>query len=153
MSPNLFSRLLGSTANTVFKRFLLTLIRTSLIYLIALLFVHLPALWDYLITLGKDDHKHIKQKRIRSKLIDDKDPSSPYRAIQVLDNLKNQPEDEVDTLSIIPDLCLQRHSNKQTMGVRQILDVQDETQPNGKIYKKVFIIFESNLFIYLLYLK
>ena len=88
MSPGAFSRILGSTANTVFKRFLLSLIRTSLIYIIALLFVQLPTLWYYIMTFGKDDDKNEKQKRIRAKLTDDDDPSSPYRAIEVLDELQ-----------------------------------------------------------------
>jgi long-chain acyl-CoA synthetase len=140
MSPTAFSRVLGTTANTVFRRFLLSLIRATLIYTIALLFVHLPTFWRYIMTLGKDDDKRGKQKRLRAKLRDDEDPSSPYRAVEVLDELRTQPEDEVETLAVIPDLCLQRHADKETMGVRQILDIEDETQPNGKLFKKVFFI-------------
>ncbi|CAF1351912.1 unnamed protein product [Rotaria sordida] len=147
MSPNAFSRLFSTTANTVFKRFLLTLIRTTLIYIIALLFVQLPTFWHYVITLGKDGNKNEKQRRIRAKLIDDSDPSSSYRAIQVLDQLKTQPEDQLETLANIPDLCLQRHPHKQTLGVRQIIDVEDEMQPNGKVFKK-FIMGEYEFTTY-----
>ncbi|CAF3504649.1 unnamed protein product [Rotaria sp. Silwood1] len=147
MSPNAFSRVFSTSVNTVFKRFLLTLIRTTLIYIIALLFVQLPTFWHYVITLGKDDHKRDRQKRIRAKLIDDSNPSSPYRAIEVLDQLQTQPEDELETLASIPDLCLQRHPQKQTFGVRQILDVEDETQPNGKVYKK-FVLGEYEFTTY-----
>ncbi len=74
MSPGAFSRVLGTTANTVFRRFLLSLIRATLIYTIALLFVHLPTFWGYIMTLGKDENKGSKQKRLRAKLTDDDDP-------------------------------------------------------------------------------
>ncbi|CAF1673661.1 unnamed protein product, partial [Adineta ricciae] len=72
----------------------------------------------------------------RAKLSDDSNPSSPYRAVEVLDELRSQPEEDVETLAIIPDLCLERHADKETMGVREILDVEDEKQPNGKVFKK-----------------
>ncbi len=45
------------------------------------------------------------------------------------------------TLADIPDRALQRNADRETMGVRQIIDVEDETQPNGKVFKKVFIFF------------
>ncbi|CAF4775860.1 unnamed protein product, partial [Rotaria sp. Silwood2] len=67
--------------------------------------------------------------------------------LQLLHQLKSQPEDELETLAVIPDLCLQRHPNKQTLGVRQILDVEDETQPNGKVYKK-FVLGEYEFTTY-----
>jgi len=139
MSPGAFGRVFSSSVNTVFRRFFLALIRASLIYLISLLFVELPTFWRYMTTLGKDDNKVVKQKRVRAKITDDSDPSSPYRAVEVLNELQTQPEDDVETLAVIPDLCLQRHPDKETLGVRQILDVEDEIQPNGKVFKKVFI--------------
>jgi long-chain acyl-CoA synthetase len=144
MSPGAFSRIF---ANTVFKRFLVSLIRTSLIYIIALLFVQLPTFWRLVTTLGKDNDKTVKQKKVRSKLIDDSDPSSPYRAIQVLDELQIQPEDDIETLANIPELCLERFPDKETMGVRQILDIEDEKQPNGKVFKK-FIMGEYQFTTY-----
>ncbi len=145
MSPGAFGRVFSTSVNTVFRRFFLALIRASLIYLISLLFVELPTFWRYMTTLGKDDNKVVKQKRVRAKITDDSDPSSPYRAVEVLDELQTQPEDDVETLAVIPDLCLQRHPDKETLGVRQILDVEDEIQPNGKVFKKVFIfIFIKN---------
>jgi len=141
MSPSAFSRLVSSSMNTVVRRFLLSLIRALLIYIISLLFVELPTFCRYITTLGKDDDKGIKQKRVRAKFTDDSDPSSPYRAVEVLNELKTQPEDDVETLADIPDRALQRNADRETMGVRQIIDVEDETQPNGKVFKKVFIFF------------
>ncbi|CAF1671091.1 unnamed protein product, partial [Adineta ricciae] len=106
MSPGAFTRLFSTTVNTVFRRFLLALIRATLIYIIAFLFVHLPTFWNYITTLGKDDRKRNRQRRVRAKLSDDSNPSSPYRAVEVLDELRSQPEEDVETLAIIPDLCL-----------------------------------------------
>jgi len=98
-----------------------------------------------MITLGKKDDTSEKQRKVRAKLTDDSDPSSPYRDVEVLDKLQIQPEKKVSTLAVIPDLCLKRYADKETMGVRKILDVEDEKQPNGKIYKKVFdFIFNEN---------
>jgi len=74
---------------------------------------------------------------IRAKLIDDENLSSSYRALEVLDELKTQPENHVEALAIIPDLCLERHADEETMGVREILDVEGEKQSNGKVFKKV----------------
>ena len=139
MSPNAFTRLFSSAANTVFKRFVVSLLRTSLIYLIALLFVQLPTLVNLIMTMGQNDDQHEKQKKVRSKLIDSSDPSSPVRAMDVLNQLENQPEEDVETLAVIPDLCLERFPDKETMGVREILDVEDEKQPNGKIFKKFIL--------------
>jgi long-chain acyl-CoA synthetase len=101
-----------------------------------------------MITSGRKDDRSEKQKRVRAKLTDDSDPSSPYRDVEVLDKLQIQPEKKVHTLAVIPDLCLKRHADKETMGIREILNVEDEKQPNGKIYKKVFFFFfnENNLF-------
>jgi long-chain acyl-CoA synthetase len=91
-----------------------------------------------MITLGKTNDKSEQQTRIRAKLTDESDPSSAYRAVEVLDKLQTQIEHKVKTLAVIPDLCLKRYADKETMGVREILDVEDEKQPNGKVYKKVF---------------
>jgi len=141
MSLGAFTRVFGSTLNTVFKRFGVTLLKTFFIYLISLLFVQLPTLWNVIMTLGKDDKSSKIQKRIRAKLINPSDPSSPYRAIEVFDELRTTPDEHVQTLADIPDYCLERFADKETLGVREILDVQDEKQPNGKIFKKVFFLF------------
>jgi hypothetical protein len=137
MSPGPFSRIFGTTLNSVFKRFTITILKTILSCLLSLLFVQIPTLWRYIITLGKDDDKHNKQKRVRAKLIDDSDPSSPYRAVEVLDGLQTKPEEDVETLADIPDLAVKRFADRQTMGVREIRNIENETQANGKVFKKV----------------
>jgi hypothetical protein len=78
------------------------------------------------------------QKRIRAKITNPLDPSSPYRAVEVLDELRAISDEHVQTLADLPDYALQHHADKETLGVREILDVEDEKQSNGKIFKKVF---------------
>ncbi len=141
MSSNAFTRILTSTIDTIFRRLFITFIRTIFEYLISFVFVHIPIVGYYLITLGKNNDLSAKQTRIRAKLVDENDPSSPYRAVEVLDALQTEPEKKVHTLAVIPDLCLKRHADKETMGIREILDTVDEKQANGKVYKKVFYIF------------
>ncbi|CAF3777239.1 unnamed protein product [Rotaria sordida] len=136
MSSNNFIHALRSIRDLIFKRFFGRIIKALFECLIILLFIQLPGFFYYTITFGKHDEKKEKQTRIRAKLTNDSDPSSPYRALEVLDELQNQPELAVETLADIPDLCLQRYSDKETMGVREITDVNEEKQPNGKIFKK-----------------
>ncbi|CAF1577774.1 unnamed protein product [Didymodactylos carnosus] len=97
------SRILESAFNTVFKRFLVTIIKTTLVYLIALFFVQIPTIWHLIMTFGKDDDRATKQKRLRAKLVDENDPGSPYRAVEVIDGLITTPEEGVRTLADIPD--------------------------------------------------
>lgn len=137
MSSNAVIDAVQSTFHTVFKKYLLTILRTIVEYLIAFLTVQIPIFCHYVGRLGKADDLGEKQKRVRAKLTSEEDPSSPYRAVEVLDKLRTQPERKVDTLAAIPELCLQRHADKETMGVREISDVQEEKQANGKVYKKV----------------
>lgn len=53
----MFGRVLSITVNIVFKRFLLSIIRTTII---TLLLAHLPTSCHYVTTLGKDDKKKVK---------------------------------------------------------------------------------------------
>ena len=137
MSSSVFGRVFSSTLNSVFKRFAISLIRVTLIYFIALFFVQLPSLWSQLLSMGENEEKRDRQKRSRARLVQPTDPNSPYRAMEVIQQLENQPEEEFNTLADIPQLCLQRFPQKLTLGTREILDVQDEKQPSGKVFKKV----------------
>jgi hypothetical protein len=113
MTTSIFSRLFGTTVNSVFKRFELTLMRTFLIYLIALLFVHIPTVWNWLIAMGRSNERRRRQIRLRAQLTDPTDPSSPspYRAKEVLDGLQTQPNEAIQTLPDIPDYCVQRYAD------------------------------------------
>lgn len=130
------------------KRFTSIVLRRLLIYSISILFVHIPNLTRALTTGHEDENKKL-QRRIRAKQIDPTDPFSPYRAVEVLDNLRTTPDEFIHTLADIPDYCVERYSDKETLGVREILGVEDEKQSNGKIFKKVcffFVFLSTNFF-------
>ena len=127
----------SATVNTVFKRFGTTIVKTIMIYSIALFVVEIPTFWHLMIRAGKSSERFKKQHRLRAKLIDPSDSSAPYRAIEVVDGLRTTPNERVKTLADIPDYALENFADKETQGVREILAVEDEKQPNGKIFKKV----------------
>jgi hypothetical protein len=147
MFSTTLSSILNSTVDFIVNKCLLTIFDCF----ISFLFVQIPIFCCYIIRLGKKNDQNEKQKRVRAKLINEDDPSSPYRAVEVLDKLETQPEKKVHTLAVIPDLCLKRYADKETMGVRKIFDVQEEKQKNGKIYKKVFILKKKRFFFKLLF--
>ena len=80
-----------------------------------LIFVQVATLWNAIMTMGKDNKRNEKQKSVCSRLVDSSDLSSPYRAMNVLDELQNQLEEDVRTLADIPDLCLERFLKKETI--------------------------------------
>ncbi|CAF1425087.1 unnamed protein product [Adineta steineri] len=78
-------------------------------------------------------------ERIRAARVEQSDYESAYRAIEVLQNLQTRPNESIKTLADIPDYTCVHHPDKETFGVRQILDIQDEQQTNGKIFKKFIL--------------
>ena len=143
MTATIYNRVTRLIRDLVFRRFLGPIAKGIFGFYITLLFVHLPALCYCALTLGKANETREKQKRLRARRVDESDPSSPYRALEVLDKLRDQPEEAVRTLADIPDLCLKRFADKETMGIREITKVEDEKQPNGKVFKKVSLIVHS----------
>ena len=123
-----------------FKLHVLPILRMILISIISLLFVQIPTLFRLLITFGKVDEKTVQRKRLRAKLIDPNDPSSPYRAIEAQDGLLTTPNERIQTLADIPDYCLENYADTETLGVREVLAIEDEKQPNGKLFKKVLLL-------------
>ena len=57
MSSSLFTRVFSTTLNSVFKRFLVSLIRVTLIYLISFFLVQLPSLWKQILSMGQNEEK------------------------------------------------------------------------------------------------
>jgi long-chain acyl-CoA synthetase len=145
MSLEKITRILGRKLKSGFKRFILPLLRSLLMGIIAILFVHIPAVCYFLYTFGKVDEKSQNHKRVRARLTNPDDPSSPYRALEVTDELQTTPDEYVKTLADIPDYCVERYADRETLGVREIRDVEDEKQPNGKIFKKVFLVFPHKI--------
>lgn len=120
-----------------FKLHVLPILRIILMSIISVIFVQIPTLFHWVITLGKVNEKTIQRKRLRGQLTDTNDPSSPYRAMEAQDGLFNTPNDRIRTLADLPDYCLENYADTETFGVREVLDIQDEKQPNGKVFKKV----------------
>ncbi|CAF1059278.1 unnamed protein product [Adineta steineri] len=78
-------------------------------------------------------------ERIRAARVEPSEYASAYRAIEVLENLQTRPNEFIKTLADIPDYTFAHHPDKETFGARQILDIQDEQQTNGKIFKKFIL--------------
>lgn len=122
------------------KRYSSAVLKSLLVYSISFLFVQIPNLARVLISNGQNDENKKQQKRIRAKQVDPDDPFSPYRAVEVLDGLRTTPDEYINTLADIPDYCIERFADRETLGVREIRGIEDEKQPNGKIFKKVCFI-------------
>ena len=133
---NNLTRLFRSLKHVLIERNLLPLLRCLFDCLIGFVFVQIPLLIDSIINPDEFQKRRSKQQQIRSKLTDESDRKSAYRAIEVLDQLQNQPEEQIETLADIPRVCLSRFADKETMGIRPIINVQQEKQPNGKVFKK-----------------
>lgn len=137
MSLTVVERTWREIRDRIFRRYLGRYIKKLFGLYISLLFVYIPSLIYYAVTLGKPNETYQKQKRLRAKQVDESDPSSPYRAIESLEKLHEQPEKGIETLADIPYVCLERYGDKETMGVRDITNIEEEKQSNGKIFKKV----------------
>ncbi|UJR20379.1 hypothetical protein I4U23_023510 [Adineta vaga] len=107
----------------------------------------MPTFWNLIMTIGRDDRRVALEKKIRAQRIDPLDSSAAYRAVDVLNKLRTTPDEYVKTLANIPDHTLAHFADKETQGVREILDVEDEQQPNGKIFKK-FVLGEYKFTTY-----
>lgn len=64
-------------------------------------------------------------------------PEGPYRAVEALDCLAHIDFEGKDTLDKLFDHSVQRFGKALCLGTRNILSEESETQPNGKIFKKV----------------
>jgi hypothetical protein len=71
---------------------------------------------------------------VMSSPTDPTDPNSPYRSTTVPDLYRL--EDPNTNLYSAFESCVKKYAKVQTFGVRQVFDVYDEVQPNGKIFKK-----------------
>lgn len=64
-------------------------------------------------------------------------PEGPYRAIESVDALAALGFEGVDTLDKLFLHAVKRFSHAPCLGTREVLSEEEETQPNGKIFKKV----------------
>lgn len=77
-----------------------------------------------------------KSNRIKAKPVNSK-PESAYRSINSLDGLASVLYPGCDTLDKVFMYAKNKFKNKKLLGTREVLNEEDEVQPNGKIFKKV----------------
>jgi long-chain acyl-CoA synthetase len=64
-------------------------------------------------------------------------PDTPYRYVQTFDKLTTTLWDECNTLDDLFARAVQLFNDKPCLGYRECLSEEDETQPSGKVFKKV----------------
>ncbi|XP_075555772.1 fatty acid CoA ligase Acsl3-like [Dermacentor variabilis] len=78
-----------------------------------------------------------KRKRMCfAKPVIEGDPSSPYR---LLDNSEVKNLKGVQTLDEVARRAIRSHAKRPALGTRRVLGRRDETQPDGKVFKKLVL--------------
>lgn len=107
-------------------------------YFIIYPFLYLVGFLDLIIGLilpyKYEDNKLPDKNAVLSKLVDETDPKSPYRSTLFNDLIKV----ENKNANLFEELtkCVKLYHDTLTMGVRELLSIDDEVQPNGKVFKK-----------------
>lgn len=107
-------------------------------YLIIKPFLFVVALIDFIIGLivpyKYEDPELPDKNALLSELTDKSDPKSPFRSTLTPDLVQI---DDLN-LNIYQEFAnaVKKHWDKNTLGVREILSIDDEIQPNGKVFKK-----------------
>uniref|UniRef100_A0A8D0AKP6 long-chain-fatty-acid--CoA ligase n=1 Tax=Sander lucioperca TaxID=283035 RepID=A0A8D0AKP6_SANLU len=66
-------------------------------------------------------------------------PAGPYRAINSQEKLVAWLHPKVDTLDKMFEYAASRFPQRDCLGTREVLNEEDEPQPNGKVFKKVIL--------------
>ena len=82
------------------------------------------------------ESKQEKPNQIKAKPVSSK-PDTAYRSINSVDGLASVLYPGCDTLDKVFMYAKNKFKNKRLLGTREILNEEDEIQPNGKIFKKV----------------
>lgn len=75
--------------------------------------------------------KRLKAKSTKGQI------EGPYRSVDHFDSLAVMDFPGIDTLDKLFDQAVQRFSRMQCLGTRTVLSEENETQPGGKVFKKV----------------
>ncbi|CAH1782381.1 unnamed protein product [Owenia fusiformis] len=67
------------------------------------------------------------------------EPSAPWRALESLGELATTISPDCKTLDELFKRAAQIHSESPCLGTREVLAEEDETQPNGKVFKKFIL--------------
>lgn len=107
---------------------------------ILLYFIHfiisLYTILTYIPYYFLSESREEKSNRIKAKPVNSK-PESAYRSINSLDGLASVLYPGCDTLDKVFMYAKNKFKNKKLLGTREVLNEEDEVQPNGKIFKKV----------------
>ncbi|KAF6361006.1 acyl-CoA synthetase long chain family member 3 [Rhinolophus ferrumequinum] len=79
-----------------------------------------------------------KSNQIKAKPVNSK-PESAYRSVNSLDGLASVLYPGCDTLDKVFMYAKNKFKDKRLLGTREVLNEEDEVQPNGKIFKKVIL--------------
>uniref|UniRef100_A0A673YGE0 long-chain-fatty-acid--CoA ligase n=1 Tax=Salmo trutta TaxID=8032 RepID=A0A673YGE0_SALTR len=91
--------------------------------------------WYFLTNAGK---KKTMAKREKAKSTTGK-AEGPYRCVENFENLAREDFEGKDTLDKLFDHAVQRFGNADCLGTRELLNEENETQPSGKIFKKLIL--------------
>ncbi|XP_036276822.1 fatty acid CoA ligase Acsl3 isoform X2 [Pipistrellus kuhlii] len=87
----------------------------------------------FLSELRQEKSKQIKAKPVNSK------PESAYRSVNSMDGLASVLYPGCDTLDKVFMYAKNKFKDKRLLGTREVLNEEDEIQPNGKVFKKVIL--------------
>lgn len=99
-------------------------------------FLFIVSLVDYIpefFLSDREKQNRIKKKSPLAKLTDPRDPRSPYRCVESPELFRI---DENVNLYDKFEEAWQMYADVQTLGTREVLAIEDETQSNGKVFKK-----------------
>lgn len=109
---------------------------------ILLYFIHfiisLYTILTYIPFYFLSESRQEKSNQIKAKPVNSK-PDSAYRSINSLDGLASVLYPGCDTLDKVFMYAKNKFKDKRLLGTREILNEEDEVQPNGKIFKKVIL--------------
>lgn len=71
----------------------------------------------------------------------------PYRSVDHFDALACEDFPGKDTLDKLFNHAVQRFASAHCLGTRDVLSEENEIQPNGKVFKKVWYTLNPHLFI------
>ncbi|KPP63447.1 hypothetical protein Z043_118300, partial [Scleropages formosus] len=82
--------------------------------------------------------KKAMAKRIKAKSITGK-TEGPYRSVDHFESLAVMDFEGKDTLDKLFDFAVQQFGKADCLGTREVLSEENETQPNGKVFKKLIL--------------
>ncbi|XP_069474249.1 fatty acid CoA ligase Acsl3 isoform X2 [Ambystoma mexicanum] len=82
--------------------------------------------------------RQIKARRVKARPVQQL-PGSPYRSVKSIKNLVAVLYPECDTLDKVFQYATQKFGSLNCLGTRELINEEDEVQPNGKVFKKVIL--------------